>query len=215
MNQRCYWWHLLIAMSLSGTASLPAAEGSAAAPPAMRAAPPAQVPPVVQPIAFVDLDVVLDSPRLKQRIKEAQESPLPMRSVTPEPDYPKLLAGVEALEQQLLAPELEPDKRPALLARYIQMNRALRSRIEVEKLRPSLQFALKNELDAVIKQVAIQNKISVVLYRSKNERPPNEETQNLLRNPIVYTDPALDISPLVIEHLESAGLPKKNEKLQP
>jgi hypothetical protein len=209
MRGRCSIWCLLVVSSLTGLHGLLAAEGDAAPPQANQTPPAGQTPLAAPPIAFVDLDVVLESPRWKQRIKEAQEAPVPLRSVTPEPDYARLVTSVEALEQQLLAPELEPEKRPVLLARYIQTNRALRSRIEVEKLRPSLQHAFKNELAAVIKQVAVQNKFSVVLYRTKNERPPNEETQNMLRNPVVYTDPALDITPLVIERLEKGGQSEK------
>lgn len=173
----------------------------------------AQMPPA-STIAFVNIDKLLESPRL-ERLRKLQDEV--RESVEKnEASLKQLTADIEALEQELQDPQLDSAKLPELTRRYIHKSRDMRLRVGPEyaaaKGRAVWRLVpLYRELDAVVKSIAVKKNIALVLYRGVDGRMLSTATKEAIHDPISYLDPTLDITDQVIEQL-GGGASRAPEK---
>lgn len=87
--------------------------------------------------------------------------------------------------------------------------RQAQARKDFEERINSVQFSLYREIDAVVKQIAVANNIALVMRH--NTTPPNgNDPQQVLRainQAVVYYNPGLDITNLVLSKLNENATP--------
>jgi Skp family chaperone for outer membrane proteins len=166
-------------------------------------------------VAVLDYDAALqNSRRYKQELEKLKAS-----TAAAENELKRMHEQVNKLEQVLKTlPPSSPDYRKREEEVTFKQHE-LQARIKIERKkfeeeRVQVEASILKDIDAITKQVAVANKIALVLNVSTRKLPLNsqEEVQRLRQQSIVYYNPSLDLTPLVQRKLDELLVEKNQAK---
>jgi len=170
----------------------------------------AQTPSAGHQIAIVDMgEIFQNCVRYKAAIEGMKTQTLALEGQF-KADYENLKKMAE--EMKALQPG-SPDfrKREAEIGK-LELDfkfRNAQARKDFEDRINGVQFSLYREIDAVVKEIAVANNIALVMRHNTNQVNGNDPQQVLraINQSVVYYNPGLDITKLVLSKLNANATP--------